>query len=140
MLSLTEGPIDIAAVRRAVEQPGYGAVLLFLGTARDHFEGRPVVELRYEAYPAMAIPELERIAAEVAERWPGVATAVVHRTGVVPVTEPTVVIATGAPHRAEAYEANRYTLEQLKARVPVWKKEVYADGSAWKANAPTRGA
>lgn len=136
MFALTPDPIDILAVRDAVVHPSCGALLVFEGLARDSFEGRSVVELAYEAYEAMALPELEAIGATIAERWGG-RTAIVHRLGTVPVCEPTVVIAVATPHRAACYEASRYALETLKARVPIWKKEVYADGSAWKANAPT---
>lgn len=133
MRALVHGPIDVAAVRAAVSDPGFGAILVFEGVARDHFEGRPVRRLAYEAYPELALPVLDEILAEVAARF-GARAAIVHRLGEVPVTEPTVVIAVGAPHRAEAYEASRYALETLKARLPVWKKEIYADGAAWKAN------
>ena len=135
MFALSDGPIDVAAVRQAVTDPLFGAVLVFEGVTRDNFDGRTVTELSYEAYEAMAVPELERIGAEIAEKWPGARTAIVHRIGVVPVTETSVVIAVGTPHRAACYEANRYAIEALKERVPIWKKEIYADGSAWKANA-----
>ncbi|MCO4743932.1 MAG: molybdenum cofactor biosynthesis protein MoaE [Proteobacteria bacterium] len=134
MFALTPDAIDLAAVRAAVVHPSCGALLVFEGLARDNFEGRGVTELAYEAYPEMAVPELEAIGATIAERWGG-RTAIVHRLGRVPVTEPTVVIAVATPHRAACYEASRYALETLKARVPIWKKEIYADGSAWKANA-----
>ena len=130
-------PIDVAAVRRAVDDPGFGAILVFEGVARNDFDGREVRELAYEAYAEMAVPILAEIGTEISETWPGTRTAIVHRTGRVPIGEPTVVIAVGTPHRAECYAASRYALEQLKARVPVWKKEIYADGSAWKANTPT---
>lgn len=135
MFCLTHEPIDPVVVRDAVVSPDCGALLVFEGLARNHFEGRPVTELRYEAFPEMAVPELERIGSEIAERWALARCAIVHRLGVVPVTEPTVVIAVATPHRAACYEASRYALEALKARVPIWKKEIYADGSAWKANA-----
>jgi molybdopterin synthase catalytic subunit len=95
------------------------------------------VHLEYEAYPAMAVPVLEQIAAEIAKVVPEVRVAIVHRTGVVAIGEPSVVIAVSAPHRAQCYEASRMAIEALKARLPVWKKEIYEDGSAWKANAPT---
>lgn len=137
MFCLTSEAIDTEVVRQAVVSPDCGALLVFEGLARNHFEGRRVVELRYEAFEAMAVPELEQIGAEIAGRWSGARCAIVHRLGAVPVTEPTVVIAVATPHRAACYEASRYALEQLKARVPIWKKEIYADGSAWKANAPT---
>ena len=137
MFALSSEPIDILAVQQAVSRPEFGAIVTFLGITRNHFDGRPVERLEYEAYPEMALPELRRIGQEIEQRWPGVAVAIVHRTGVVPLGEPSVVIAVGSPHRAAGYEANRYAIEALKQRVPIWKKEIYADGSAWKANAPT---
>lgn len=136
MTGLVAGPIDVAAVLASVGDPAQGAVLVFLGVGRADFDGRPVLSLAYEAYPAMAEPELRKIAAEVAERWPGAKTSIVHRTGEVAIGEASVVIATSTPHRAACYEANRYAIEALKARVPVWKKEIYGDGSAWKENRP----
>ncbi len=137
MFALSDQPIDVAAVRAAVTDPAFGAILVFEGVTRDNFDGRSVTKLAYEAYEAMAVPELERIGTEIAQKWPGAKTAIVHRTGIVPVTEPSVVIAVGTPHRGACYEANRYAIEALKSRVPIWKKEIYADGSAWKANEAT---
>ena len=139
MFALTDGPIDVDAVRVAVSSPTAGAVLVFHGVTRDHFDGREVVRLEYQAYAEMAVAELEAIGASVAEQWPGARTAIVHRLGVVPVTEASVVIAVSTPHRAECYEASRYAIDRLKMRVPIWKREVYRDGSAWKANAPAGG-
>ena len=138
MLRIVEGAIDVAAVRRAVDQPGNGCVIVFEGVARDTFEGRRVVRLEYEAYAEMAEPVLGEIAHEIELQWPGTRVAMVHRTGVVAIGEPSVVIVVGAAHRAEGYAASRHAIEALKARLPVWKKEIYEDeGSAWKANAPT---
>jgi molybdopterin synthase catalytic subunit len=139
MLRIVDGPIDVAAVRAAVSRPEAGAVLVFEGVARDSFDGRRVVELAYEAYVEMALPVLEAIASEITTAWPEVRIAMVHRTGRVAIGEPSVVIAVSSPHRAEGYEASRRAIEALKERLPVWKKEVYDDGSAWKANAPTGG-
>ncbi len=132
---IVSGPIDAAALRSRIEDPGHGALLIFEGVARNNFGGRPVQALDYEAYPELAVPVLEGIAREAEERWPGAQLAIVHRTGRLEIGEPSVVIAVGAPHRAEAYEASRFALEALKARLPVWKKEIYADGEAWKPNA-----
>ncbi len=134
MFEVVDHVIDVEKVRHAVDDPGFGAILVFEGVARNNFDGREVVELAYEAYQAMAVPVMEEIGADIAKRWPGTRTAIVHRTGIVPIGEPTVVIAVGTPHRAECYAASRHALEELKARVPVWKKEIYNDGSAWKAN------
>jgi molybdopterin synthase catalytic subunit len=139
MYALTEDVIDDGALRDHVAMGEHGAVLVFHGITRNHFDGRGVVRLEYEAYGPMAVAEMATIGAEAEERWPGVKVAVVHRTGVVPLGEASVVIAVGAPHRGECYDASRFVIDTLKERVPIWKKEIYADGSAWKANAPTRG-
>jgi molybdopterin synthase catalytic subunit len=138
MRAIVDGPIDVAAVRRAVEDPGFGAVLVFEGVGRDSFEGKRVLRLEYEAYAELAVPVLAAIADEAEAQWPGVRVALVHRTGIVAIGEPSVVVAVGAPHRAAAYEASRFAIDALKARLPVWKKEIYEDGSAWKANAADR--
>ena len=137
MFGLQEGPIDVATVRRAVSNPRFGAILVFEGVTRDNFDGREVAQLAYEAYPEMAIPALEAIGQQIAKRWPGAKCAIVHRVGICPVEEASVVIAVGTPHRPACYEASRFALEELKAQVPIWKKEIYADGSAWKANTST---
>lgn len=142
MRAVADGPIDVAAVRAAVSDPGLGAIVVFEGVGRDHFEGRPVRALEYEAFPELAGPALERLADGVVRAFPGVKVAAVHRVGRVAIGEPSLVIAVGSAHRAAAFDACRALLESIKAELPVWKKEIYDDGSAWKANAPTgdRGA
>ena len=135
MVGLTDGLIDVQAVRNSVDDPGFGAILVFEGVARNTFDGRRVTHLAYEAYEELAIPVLQGIIDDVRKNF-GAKCAIVHRTGSVPIEEPTVVIAVGTPHRAPCYEASRYALEALKERLPVWKKEVYADGKHdWKRNA-----
>ena len=107
--------------------------MTFVGRARSSADdGREVLELEYEAYPEMADSVLAEIVAEVERRWDGVAVAVVHRVGVVPIGEAAVAIVTAAPHRGAAYEANRYVIEAIKERLPIWKRERFADGSEWK--------
>ncbi len=135
MIALTDAVIDPRALEAAVTRPEAGAILTFSGIARNNFEGRAVRGLRYEAYEAMAVPEMERIVAEATERWPGVRVAMVHRTGALDIGEASVVIAVSAPHRDAAYQAGRFAIDALKERVPVWKKELYDDGATWKANA-----
>ncbi|HSI99127.1 MAG TPA: molybdenum cofactor biosynthesis protein MoaE [Patescibacteria group bacterium] len=130
--ALAAGPIDVAALERAVADAGTGAVVTFIGRARDRADdGREVVELDYEVYPEMAESVLAEIAAEAEGRW-GVRVAVTHRHGVVPIGEAAVAIVTAAMHRAEAYEANRFVIETIKERLPIWKRERFADGSEWK--------
>ncbi len=130
--SLTDEPIDVAALEALVTAPDRGALVTFVGRARDTADdGRGVLELEYEVFPEMAQSVLQDVAAEVEARWP-VSVAVAHRTGLVPIGEAAVAIVTAAPHRAEAYEANRYVIEAIKERLPIWKRERFADGSEWK--------
>ena len=129
---LTDGPIDVAALEASVARPGHGAVLTFVGRARDASDdGRAVTELEYEVFAEMAVPVLDEIIGEAESRF-GVAVAVVHRFGVVPVGEAAVAIVSAAAHRAEAYESNRFVIEAIKERLPIWKRERFADGSEWK--------
>jgi molybdopterin synthase catalytic subunit len=135
--ALVDGPIDLAAVERRVADPACGAVLLFLGTVRDHHAGRAVAGLTYSAYRTMAEKVLARIAAELEAAGERLRVAVVHRLGEVPVGEASVVIAVASPHRQAAYEASRTALERLKHEVPIWKREHYADGDvAWREEEP----
>jgi molybdopterin synthase catalytic subunit/molybdopterin converting factor small subunit len=129
---ITDQPIDVPALEAIAAQPGFGALVTFVGRARDTSDdGRQVHELEYEVYPELATSVLDEIAAEAESRWP-VAVVVVHRSGVVPIGEAAVAIVTGSAHRAEAYEANRFVIEAIKQRLPIWKRETFADGSEWK--------
>ena len=130
-MGLTDRPIDLEALA-AIAVPSHGAVVTFVGRARDHADdGREVLELEYEAYPEMAEAVLTEIVREVRERW-GAAVSVVHRFGLVPIGEAAVAIVTSAPHRSAAYDANRYVIEAIKERLPIWKRERFVDGSEWK--------
>lgn len=129
---LVDEPLDVDAAVRSVEDPGFGAVVTFLGTVRNHHAGRAVEKLTYTAYHRMAADALARIASELEAAAP-VRVSIVHRLGEVPAGEPSVVIAVGSAHRAAAYEASRTALERLKAEVPIWKREHYAQGeSVWR--------
>ncbi len=125
-------PIDAATVLARVGDEGDGAVILFVGTVRNHADGRPVSGMSYEAYDEMAVGVLADIVAEVEARWGTDRIAVVHRTGELDLREASVAIAVSTPHRADAYEASRYVIEQIKQRLPVWKHEHFVDGpSRW---------
>lgn len=126
-----EGPIDAAAVEAEVRTPAAGAVVVFLGTAREETGGRRVVKLFYEAYASMAERRLAEIAEEVRAKHGALRVALRHRVGEVPVGEASVVIAVSAAHRAQAFDACRAVLEEVKASAPLWKKEHYEDGSSW---------
>jgi molybdopterin synthase catalytic subunit len=129
---ITTEPIDAAALLAEVATLADGAVLLFWGVVRNENDGREVNGLEYEAYAEMAEAKLREIVAEAAQRWSVGEIAAVHRIGKLNIGEASVGIAVAAPHRAEAYEASRYVIEELKRRVPIWKREHYLDGpSAW---------
>jgi molybdopterin synthase catalytic subunit/molybdopterin converting factor small subunit len=130
---LVDGPIDAERVVAGVAGSGRGAVVVFHGTVRDHHAGRRVEKLTYSAYRAMARQALGKIVEDLERAHEGLRAAIVHRLGEVPVGEASVVIAVGSPHRAAAYDASRTALERLKAEVPIWKREHYADGEAvWR--------
>jgi molybdopterin synthase catalytic subunit len=133
---LVREPIDVASL--AGTTPADGAACLFVGVVRNENRGRTVVGLEYEAYEEMALPLMEAIAAEARERFPVTEVRLVHRLGPLAVGEPSVAVAVSSPHRAEAFAACRFAIDTLKARVPIWKKELYADGSAWLDEGPTR--
>jgi molybdopterin synthase catalytic subunit len=130
---LTDGAIDVGALEEAVASRRHGAIVTFIGRARNRADDdREVLELEYEAYPEMASSVLAEIVGEAEERWAGSAAAVMHRVGIVPIGEAAVAIVTAAPHRSDAYEANRFVIEAIKERLPIWKRERFADGSEWK--------
>ena len=130
--ALTDGPIDVDELERSVLEAGRGALVTFIGMARDRADdGRVVTELEYEVYPEMAAAVLDEIAAEAEARW-AAAVAVIHRHGLVPIGEAAIAIVTAGAHRAEAYEANRYVIEAIKERLPIWKRERFLDGTEWK--------
>jgi len=127
LLALSDTPIDPAAVLAAVDDPGAGGVVSFTGLVRDTDGGRAVTELEYVAHPDAEVA-LRRVAEAVAADLPARALAAVHRIGVLAVGDVAVVVAASAPHRAEAFEAARRLIDDLKATVPIWKRQVFADG------------
>ncbi len=128
---LVEGPIDVAAVEAEVRTPAAGAVVLFVGTAREETRGRRVVRLFYESYAAMAEKRLAEIGEEARAKHGALRVSLRHRIGPCPVGEASVVIAVSAAHRAEAFDACRAVIEEIKRSAPLWKKEVYEDGGEW---------
>jgi molybdopterin synthase catalytic subunit len=133
---IVDRPVDLAGLVASVTHDGAGAVVTFAGTVRDRNQGRAVTGIEYSAYRSMAERELAAILAEAEGRLPGLRAAAEHRVGALAVGEPSVAIATSHPHRAEAYEGNRYVIEELKRRLPVWKRELYVDGTReWVAAA-----
>lgn len=138
--AIVDRPIDPCAVLGAVAGHHNGASVLFVGTVRDQNEGAAVTGLDYTAYRDMAESELASIALEAAERWSTEDIVVEHRIGSLALGEASVAIAVAHAHRGEAYEASRYIIEELKQRLPVWKRERYVDGRAdWVTNANPAG-
>jgi molybdopterin synthase catalytic subunit len=129
MARLTREPIELGALPGA--PPGDGAVCLFVGVVRNENGGRPVFRLEYEAYEEMAGPMLDEIEAEARRRWSVTDVRIVHRLGRLEIGEASVAVAVTAPHRGDAFAACRWAIDTLKARVPIWKREFYADGAVW---------
>jgi molybdopterin synthase catalytic subunit/molybdopterin converting factor small subunit len=134
--SLSQGPLDVGTVVARVAGPGMGGIVTFVGAVRDNARGRQIRHLEYESYPEMAEREMERIASQAAERWPGTRLAIAHRSGHLEVGDLAVVVVAAAPHRAEAFEACRFAIDTLKQTVPIWKKEVASDGEYWVDDRP----
>jgi molybdopterin synthase catalytic subunit len=130
VVALTHDEIDYHALTERVRRSGCGGVVLFLGTVRDLTGDRQTNALDYEAYPAMAERKMAEIEAEARRRWPVGDMALVHRLGHLDVGEVSVAVAVSCPHRAEAFEVCRWTIDRLKELVPIWKKENWADGTS----------
>lgn len=128
---LSRSAIDLAALMDSVVDEGQGGLASFLGVVRNHQDGKGVVRLEYVAYEAMAETEARRIVAEAESRWP-VRVALTHRVGTLAIGEAAIGVVAAGAHRSEAFDACRYVVEEVKRRVPIWKKETYADGTvAW---------
>jgi molybdopterin synthase catalytic subunit len=141
LVQLVHHRIDLGAL--CATSAGDGALCLFVGVVRNESQGRRVERLEYEAYEEMALPLMEEITAETRRRFPVSEVRLVHRLGRLEIGEASVAIAVASPHRAEAFAASRFAIDTLKAKVPIWKKEHYTDGSAWLegpgAAVPARG-
>jgi molybdopterin synthase catalytic subunit len=136
MIRVQSDPIDVAAVMGAVEGPGQGGVVLFVGRVRNSTRGLAVTRLEYEAYGSMALSELEALAEQAAASHGAERVAMVHRTGRLEIGDAAVAIAVSAAHRAQAFSACSWLIDTLKQRVPIWKKEIYQDGSEWTSPNP----
>jgi len=125
---LSQSALDLGALLASVQSPDRGGVACFLGTVRNHHGGREVLRLEYSAYAPMVEAECARIVAEAESRWQA-AVALRHRIGRLEIGDAAVAVAAAAAHRDEAFIACRHVIEELKRRVPIWKREVYADGT-----------
>ena len=136
---LSHTSLDLVRMQGAVSGSGMGGVASFVGLVRDHQDGRRVLRLEYSAYEPMAEAECARIVAEAEARWPA-RVALEHRLGNLAVGEVAVVVVVAAAHRGPAFEACRYVIEEVKRRVPIWKKEFFADGTVEWVGAPAAPA
>jgi molybdopterin synthase catalytic subunit len=137
--AVTDEPLDLAAAIAQVSAPECGGIGVFIGTVRSSAAAAArsdVRALEYEAHPSLAPQRLDAIARAAGERWDVRRVVLEHRTGRCEVGEPTVVVACSAPHRADALDACRWMIDELKREVPIWKREVYEDGSAWVGAGP----
>ena len=133
MIELTQDTLDPEKVTAKVRRDTNGAVVTFLGVTRDNFEGKTVLSLEYEAFDEMALKKLEEVRQELMAEFGLEQIAISHRIGTVGIGEISLVIAVGSPHRKEAFEACHAAVDRIKVVVPIWKKEVYQDGSRWVA-------
>ncbi len=134
--AISAEPLDVAALIQRASDPSCGAIASFVGTVRatpavPGKDDKEVVGLEYEAHPDLAPAALEQIATRAAEKWPLAQVVAVHRTGSCSLGEPTVVIVCSSAHRTDALDACHWMIDEIKASVPIWKKEIYSDGSSW---------
>lgn len=134
LFEVTDRVLSVDEVIGRLADPAIGAVATFVGVVRGSTGGRETLYLEYEAYPEMAEETLRQVGEEVQSRWPEVRqVSIVHRTGHLEVGETAVVIALSAAHRRQVFDALHYAIDRIKEIVPIWKKEVWADGAEWKS-------
>ena len=131
-VSVGDQVIDVSSLVDEVVRPDSGASVLFLGTVRDHSDAADgVTHLEYEVYPEQVEPKIREIVDEAAEQWPVLSVVVEHRSGTVNLGEASVAVAVSSGHRADAFAAARFIIDELKTRAPIWKKEHWPGGSNW---------
>lgn len=135
-IKISDQPLDIPSCIDWVMTPQSGGIDVFIGTVRDTTKGKTVVRLEFEAYEAMALKEMHKIAEQAFSKWPIQKLLIHHRAGVLKVGEVPVIIAVSCAHRDAAFEACRYVIDTLKQTVPIWKKEIFEDGEVWVAAHP----
>jgi molybdopterin synthase catalytic subunit len=135
-VKILSAPLFSAEAELFVADDDSGGIVSFIGTVRRHTAGKAVLRLEFEAFETMALKEMTRIAEEILAGWPARKIAIHHRTGTLEIGEIAVVIAVSAAHRQAAFEACRYAIDTLKQTVPIWKREVFADGAVWVAAHP----
>ncbi|MBU1866649.1 MAG: molybdenum cofactor biosynthesis protein MoaE [Actinobacteria bacterium] len=141
MVVVSPDPIDPGRLLEQIGDPGAGAAVLFLGMVRDHSPGRPgVSRLEYEAYGEVVVGKIMAIVAAARDRWPVLGAAIAHRLGSLEVGEITVAVAVACAHRADAFEAGRFLIDEVKHSAPIWKKEHWPGGAEWVREGDSAGA
>ena len=135
-IQITNAPIDAEKVIDLVKTDNSGAVNVFIGTVRNSTKNKQVIGLEFEAYETMALKEINKIVDKAKSRWPVNAIAIYHRVGALAIGEVPVVIAVSTPHRQQGFEACQFAIDSLKETVPIWKKEIFADGEEWVSAHP----
>jgi molybdopterin synthase catalytic subunit len=137
-IQLSRDPLDANAALRAVNSSDAGGIDIFVGTTRaeNHPEHGTLLRLDYDAYPEMALAQMQKLVDRARQHWPVSRVALWHRTGPVPVGEASVIIAVSCPHRSDAFEACRFLIDELKKEIPIWKKEVYEQRTRWQGESP----
>lgn len=135
-IQILDTPLDLNSCTNYVQHSECGGTAVFIGTVRNQTEGKIVIGLEFEAYIPMAIKELNQIAIDIGEKWNATSVCMHHRIGSLDVGETAVIIAVSAPHRAAAFQACAYAIDTLKQTVPIWKKELYENGSVWVSAHP----
>uniref|UniRef100_A0A1Y1NF28 Molybdopterin synthase catalytic subunit n=1 Tax=Photinus pyralis TaxID=7054 RepID=A0A1Y1NF28_PHOPY len=135
-LKLTHTQLSVEEISNLVSTPTCGAISIFVGTTRNNFEGKSVINLEYEAYESMALKSLQSLCNDIRSQWKAIENiAIYHRLGTVPVKEASIVIAISSPHRLDAMQAVQWCIDNVKKSVPIWKKEIYeGQTDSWKEN------
>ncbi len=136
MSYLIRKPIDLNVLMMEVADPKAGAIVTFLGIIRNHSEGKDVKYLEYEAHETMAEKMIDDLVKQAYEKWPVHHIALQHRLGRIELTEPSIAIYVSSSHRVDAYSASRFLIDEIKKKVPIWKKEYFTDGSQWSPGTP----
>lgn len=133
-VALTHLPLDVQSIMDRVRSPKAGAIVLFAGTTRDNFASKPVKSLSYSSYGPLAIRTLFSIAQSIYNKYGLMGISVVHRLGIVPIGQESILIVVSAPHRQAAWKGGEEALEECKNRVEIWKMEEFEEGGVWRAN------
>ncbi|MEP6794013.1 MAG: molybdenum cofactor biosynthesis protein MoaE [Saprospiraceae bacterium] len=135
-IEISENPLDVQTCINLVLTPETGGINVFVGSVRNMTNGKKVVRLEFEAYTSMALKEMKKIAASIEKKWPVINIVIHHRTGVLSVGDIPVIIAVSAAHRDAAFSACKFAIDELKEKVPIWKKEIFEDGEEWVSAHP----